>query len=221
VDSEGGVEMVEETRDVEEEDSPHAASLNGLLSFVTEGSSSIRGGMVCVRTKLTRSQEIKVVYIGAEMGGNHLLKKLPTALKEGDWLVGLHSSVVWFMWFGYNDDGGSGPGVGAQLQGLPQDQCEVVRARRKAPFKEDVWDARRTWGRLIRHAREGGGNLRTSDQVKRSGGGKAGEARQRGESKGGEVKESHFENACHGCWVRCDGGAIGDGGNGRAAATVS
>src|SRR6266850_1236014 len=120
---------------------------------------------MCVGAKLTQSQEVKVVDIGAKAGGNHLLEQLPTALEEGDRPVGLCSSIIRLVGLRDDNDGRGGPGVNAHLQGASKDQREVVRSCSEAPFEEEVGDAGRAGSGFIRRASEGGGDLSAGDLV--------------------------------------------------------
>jgi len=121
VSGEGGIKVIEKVGNVKEEDGTHLAGLDSLFHLVMKGSGCVRCRMVCARSKLTQSQEVKVVDVRAKVGGDHLLKQLPTALKEGDRPVGLCSSVVWLMGLGNDDNGSGGPRVNTHLQGFPED----------------------------------------------------------------------------------------------------
>jgi len=113
---EGRVKMVKKARDVKEEDHPYAAHSNGLLGFMTECGGSVRSGVVGAGPKLSRTEEVEVVDVGAEPVHHHLLEELPTALEEGDGAVGFGCQVVWFVWFGDDDDRRRMPGVDPKVK---------------------------------------------------------------------------------------------------------
>ena len=124
------------------------------------------------------------------------------------------------MRFGDDNDCGLGPGVNAHLQGLPKDECEVIGARLKAPFEQEVGDARGSQSGLVRCAGKGSRDLQGHDQVKQS-------CRQTrkvgkvGEVKGQEVKEPCFEDAGHGCRLGSNSCPVEDRGNGRAVVAMT
>ena len=103
--------MIEEAREVEEENTTNVIGGDAVPSLKTKKSGGIRSREEFSGTKLTWAQEIVVEIEGTETGGDNFLEQFAITFEEGDRAISLSEGVVGFLWFRDNHDFGFAPGV--------------------------------------------------------------------------------------------------------------
>jgi hypothetical protein len=102
-DRHGGVEVVKEAGNVEEEDASDIPASNGHLRFVTEDRRGVWSGVVFPRSKLGGADEVEVAFICSETVSNDLLQEFTCAFEEGYGVVCLCKGIIRLVGLGDDD----------------------------------------------------------------------------------------------------------------------
>jgi len=109
------VEVVEEPRNVEEDQGPGMSGVARGLYAVGEDGSGVRGCMVGPGAELRYREEVVGADVMVKPLGDDLLQHLTDTLEEADWVIGLWVAVVGLVQLVEDDDGGVVPRVGPGL----------------------------------------------------------------------------------------------------------
>ena len=131
----GGMEIVKEALNVEEQDGGDMAKLDRGLSQVGQVCGPIDGGAVISAAKLEGREEGVSIDIGKETRSDNFLKQLPTGLQEGDRVIGLGLGVIGFPGLGDDDNDRLMPRVYADREAGGEEGGETGRRSGERPFE--------------------------------------------------------------------------------------